>query len=120
MQRLRRATCLARLVLAWFVLAIGTAVAAPVVQPSSIELLCIGTGAMKLLVKGAQGEPVPAGHSMDCPLCGAAAAPPPAAERLAVPAAAPIERAVQPTATHPAAVSGAPLPARGPPAYAIA
>jgi hypothetical protein len=115
MQRLRHATFLARLVLAWFALAMGAAVAAPVLQPGSIELLCTGTGAMNLLVKGAQGEPVPAGHSLDCPLCGAAAAPPPAAVRPAVPAALPKEGALQRTAPHVAVASGAPLPARGPP-----
>jgi hypothetical protein len=118
MQRLRHATFLARLVLAWFALAIGAAVASPVVQPKSIELLCTGTGAMKLLVKDADGNPAPTGHSLDCPLCGAASAPPPVA-RTSEPA---IEAAAPPTgvAVRPmAAATGAPMPARGPPATAI-
>jgi len=118
MQRLRQATFLARLVLAWFALAIGAAVAAPVVQPRSIELLCTGTGAMKLLVQGAEGQPAPAGHTLDCPLCGAATAPPPV-----VLAVAPDAPRAQQLRRHPAGRmalrSGAPLPARGPPPSAI-
>jgi len=118
MQRLRHATVLARLVLAWFALAIGAAVASPVVQPRSIELLCTGTGAMKLLVKGAEGQPAPAGHSLDCPLCGAATAPPPVVRTGAV--AVPLAQQPQQVPTGRMALrSGAPLPARGPPPPAI-
>ena len=39
MQALRNASFLARLVLAWFALAIGVAVASPIVKPKSMELL---------------------------------------------------------------------------------
>ena len=49
--RLRHGRFLARLVLAWFALAIGVAVASPLVKPQAIELVCSGNGAIKLLVK---------------------------------------------------------------------
>ncbi|MBA3773746.1 MAG: DUF2946 domain-containing protein, partial [Ramlibacter sp.] len=69
MQALRRATFLARLVLAWFALAIGVAMASPLVQPRAMEVICSGAGGMKLLAgDGEAGAPV-AGHALDCPLC---------------------------------------------------
>jgi hypothetical protein len=114
MQRLRHARFLARLVLAWFALAIGVAVAAPVVGAGSLELVCSGA-ALKLVVKTADGGTAPAGQMLDCPLCVHADAPPgvvlsqPLVPRglvsLAVPAGT--SRASPPTA--------APPPARGPP-----
>ena len=120
MQTLRHARFLARLVLAWFVLSLGVAIAAPLVNPQSMELVCASGGAMKLVVKSADGsEPdAPArGHTLDCPLCASVAAPPPplststdqpplAAQPLPGQAAEPI-----------AGRTAAPLPARGPPAF---
>lgn len=115
MQRLRNAAYLARLVLAWFMLAVGAAAAGPVLQPQSLELVCSGGGAMKLLVKDAQGGVDAAPTAMDCPLCLSADAPPSAAR--AVPAfAQPLGPASQPIrAARIASLAGAPLPARGPP-----
>ncbi|MEO7549378.1 MAG: DUF2946 family protein [Ramlibacter sp.] len=116
MQALRNASFLDRLVLAWFALSIGVAVASPLVNPQSIELLCSGSGTMKVLVKSADGTPVPTTHTaMDCPLCATVGAPPPAAFDTA-PLVHPLALAVQPIpAAHVAARSAAPLPARGPP-----
>lgn len=116
MQRLRQARFLARLVLAWFALALGVAVASPLVKPQAIELVCSGNGAIKLLVKGEDGKPAGAHHTLDCPLCATQGGPPPVA-RLAVPPAQPVGRALQPVVAAPiAALAAAPLPARGPPA----
>lgn len=119
MQALRNARLLARLVLVWFALAIGVAVASPLVQPQSIELICSGGGAMKLVVKSDDGNAAPAGPMLDCPLCGSFDAPasasgrsipvPPAARLLA---AARVLPAVRPLAVAP--------PARGPPSPTIA
>lgn len=78
MHLLRNARLLARLVLVWFALAIGVAAASPLVQPQSIELICSGGGAMKLLVKGDDGDAVTPRHTLDCPLCGSFDAPAPA------------------------------------------
>jgi len=117
MQALRNARFLARLVLAWFALSIGIAVAAPVFQPQSIEMVCSGTGAMKLLVKNADGGEAGRGATLDCPLC-ASLAPPPSPAVL--PQAQPLGLALQPIpAAHIAARTAVLPPGRGPPLSAI-
>jgi hypothetical protein len=114
MQSVRHARSRASLVLAWFVLALGIAVIAPVVHPQSIELLCSGTG-IKLLVHHDDGSPAKTQHTLDCPLCAAVGAPPPTASvSIALPL--PIGPAKQPIpATRLAVPAFAPMPARGPP-----
>ena len=69
MQALRRARRLTRLVLAWFALSVGLAVAAPVLQPQSIEMVCSGTGGMRMMMDDEGGMPDPGGHMKDCRLC---------------------------------------------------
>jgi hypothetical protein len=117
MQRLRQAALLARLVLAWFALSLGVAVAAPLVKPQSIELVCTGAGAIKLLVKSPDGGTTTAGATLDCPLCASLDAPPPLAGRPPAPPERPV-RVVHSAVGAPliAAVGAAPPPARGPPA----
>ena len=114
MQRLRNASLLVRLVLAWFALSIGVAVAAPVVQPRALELLCTGTGVAKLMVQGDDGQPAPAGHTLDCPLCVALSAPPPA-ERPVARVSPPPPLAVARDAVRAVPLPALPPPARGPP-----
>lgn len=117
MQLLRASTLLARLVLAWFVLSLGVAVASPLVQPQALELVC-GTGAAaKLVMLDSDGQAVAADHhALDCPACLAATLPPPVVI-LQLPVAAPVPLAQHPFhAAHLAALTGAPLPPRGPPA----
>jgi hypothetical protein len=116
MRTLRHFTFISRLVLAWFVLSLGVAVASPIVKPQDILLVCTGSGAMKVLVKAADGSASEAtSNSMDCPLCAPMAAPP-SVELWAVEPAQPLSYALQgiPSA-HIAARTAAPLPARGPP-----
>ena len=69
MEILRRAHRLTRLVLAWFALSVGIAIAAPVLQPQSLEMVCSGTGGMKMMVDDQGGVPDPGGHMKDCRLC---------------------------------------------------
>jgi hypothetical protein len=69
MEALRRAHRLTRLVLAWFALSVGIAIAAPVVQPQSLEMVCSGTGGMKMMVDDQGALPDPGGHMKDCRLC---------------------------------------------------
>ncbi|RYF74781.1 MAG: hypothetical protein EOO29_24760, partial [Comamonadaceae bacterium] len=78
MHLLRASTLLARLVLAWFVLSLGVAVASPVVSPQSLELVC-GTGAgPKLVMLDSESQALAADHhALDCPACLAATLPPP-------------------------------------------
>ena len=115
LQTLRRWRWTVRLVLAWFVMSVGVAVASPLVYPQSMELICTGTGAIKLLIKTDDGAKEISGHSLDCPLCAHVGAPPPAT-RAHVPMDHPLARALRPIqAAHIAARAGAPLPPRGPP-----
>jgi hypothetical protein len=114
MQALRNASFLARLVLAWFALAIGVATASPVVKPQSMELLCSG-GVMKLLVTSDDGSPPATGHTLDCPLCVSLDAPPASAAAL-FQAQPPAGGILLPHVDAPLAVfTAAPPPARGPP-----
>jgi hypothetical protein len=114
MQRLRHATFLARLVLAWFALALGVAVASPVVKPQGGQLVCSGSGTLQLVVPaGDDGQP-PSTHTFDCPLCASVAPPPPAIEPAAfLPPLGHVMQSV-PSARHAARLAAA-LPARGPP-----
>src|SRR3569623_230527 len=117
MQALRRARHLARLVLAWFALSLGVAIASPLVKPADIELVCSGSGALKLLVKS-DGGSQPTSHTLDCPLCAGLGAPPPGA-KFDIPFAPLLGHAVQPIpSARIAALVAAPLPARGPPGVA--
>jgi hypothetical protein len=117
MQSLRRALTLVRLVLAWFVLAIGVAVASPIVQPQAMELICSGSGVMKIVVKAEDGTAQPAGHTLDCPLCAHGASPPPVVKASTEPPH-PLSHALRPiVAAHLAWATAAPLPARGPPTH---
>jgi hypothetical protein len=112
---LRHAHQLAKLVLVWFVLSMGVAIASPLVQPQSFELICSGTGAMKLLVKSDDGTAAQASHGLHCAMCVQASAPPPVLRLTAEPPG-PLAYATQalPAAII-AAQTAAPPPARGPP-----
>jgi hypothetical protein len=116
MQALRRAHTLAKFVLVWFALSIGVAIASPLIKPQAIELICSGSGAMKLLVKSDDGSATTtSSHTLDCPLCAQISAPPPVVKLHAEPAQ-PLAYALQSIpAAHTAARTAAPLPARGPP-----
>ncbi len=116
MDALRHAHHLARLVLVWFALSIGVAVASPLVNPQAMELICTGSGAMKVLVKTADGVQEASSPSLDCPLCASLGVPPPVARSVAEPDQA-LGYVLQPTpAARIASLTAAPLPARGPPA----
>ena len=114
MQALRNASFLARLVLAWFALAVGVATASPVVKPKSMELLCSG-GGMKLLVTSDDGSTPAPGHTLDCPLCVLLDAPPASTAGL-VQVQPPSVAMLLSHADAPLAVfTAAPPPARAPP-----
>lgn len=116
LQTIRSLRWLARLVLAWFVVSIGVAVASPMVNPQPMELICSGSGAIKLLVKTDDGATEVPSHTLDCPLCAQVSAPPPASQGQ-VPVVHPLAHALRPIpAAHIAARTAAPLPPRGPPA----
>jgi hypothetical protein len=114
MQRLRHTPQLARLVLAWFMLSLGVALASPLLGSPDMMLVCSGTGAMKLLAPASgDAETESTTPTMACPLC-AGAAPAPAC--VYSPPTHALSYALQGiAAARLAARTAAPLPARGPP-----
>jgi hypothetical protein len=114
MQTLRHAHTLARLVLVWFVLSIGVAVASPLVAPKSMELVCTTAGESKLVAQG-DDDTQASNHLLDCPLCAATGAPP-TAVNTALTQPSPHSHALQPVeAARIASATAPPLPSRGPP-----
>jgi hypothetical protein len=115
MNHFRNAIQITRLVLVWFALSVGVAIASPVLNPKGMDMVCTGTGMMKLVVQG-DDDSVVSAKSMDCPLCMSISAPPPQFNTtLTQPS--PLAHAVQPiAAAHIAAITAPPLPSRGPPA----
>ena len=121
MQFLRQSHLITRLALLWFALFVCVAAASPLVNPQSMEMVCSGSGVMKMVIQDQsqsdEGLGVASGHTLDCSLCGTVGAPPPVAISLpALPQ--PLAYALQsiPQARI-AALTGAPLPARGPPTF---
>lgn len=117
MQTLRRAPSITRLVLVWFALFVGIAVASPLVRSEGLQMVCSGLGGMQLVDLDADaGNPMPQG--MDCPLCMPLAAPapqpgkPPHPDGLAY-ALHPIE------SSRLARLTGPPWQARAPPSLAF-
>ena len=117
LQSLRQAHHIARLMLVWFMLAIGVAVASPMVNPQATQLICSAAGGMKVVVTTADGSSEVASQSMDCPLCVSIIAPPPVL-KLSFEPVQPLSYALQ---SIPAAIiakrTAAPPPARGPPDF---
>jgi hypothetical protein len=115
MERLRGSKLIAGLVLAWFALFLGSAVASPVFKPGSMQLICSAGGGLKMVNIDGNGGEVKASASMDCPLCAAVLAP---ASRLSPPLVKPssLEHALHTiAAAHIAVLTAPPLPSRGPP-----
>lgn len=64
----------ARFMLAWLLLLLTAGVVSPLVQPRAFELVCSGTGLMKLVapgdeVSGDAGGTAHAQLTLDCPAC---------------------------------------------------
>ncbi|WP_310614609.1 DUF2946 family protein [Limnohabitans sp.] len=114
MQQFRNALNITRLVLVWFALSVGVAIASPVLNPKGVDMVCTGTGVMKLVVQG-DDDSASSAKSMDCPLCMSITAPPPEFN-TSLTQPSPLAHAVQPlAAAHIAAITAPPLPSRGPP-----
>ena len=105
-------------VLAWFVLALGVGMASPLVAPQQWDVVCSSNGSMKLVVVGDQSDDSAlAPQHLDCPLCLNALALPGGGSAVQLPQPLPLGRATQAIeAARLAALVGAPLPPRGPPA----
>lgn len=106
---------LIRFFLLWFVLAIGAAIASPVIQPQAMELVCSSGGTVKLIVQTDDGAQEMSPSHLDCPMC-LLSGPPAEHDSARLVLSLPLARATQsiPSARI-AAATAAPLPARGPP-----
>ena len=115
MQTLRHARQLTRFVLVWFALALGVAMASPLVSPRSIDVVCSSGGVMKMVASDDGDEALKSHASLDCPLCLSVAFPP-APPALKVVKPSPLSHALQAiAAAHTALATAPPLPSRGPP-----
>jgi len=117
MQRWRSSLpAFARWVLAALVLTVLSSVVSTFSQRGAYALGCSSFGSVQLLAKAAGDQPgQPMGHTLDCPLCVAFLAPPPALPRMMVPVAPQRHGTVPRLHTQVALVNLAPMPARGPP-----
>ena len=118
MQTLRSTRTLARFVLACFLLALGVAVASPVVSPKPLQLVCSSSGAVQLVALDGDDSTTGAGAMLDCPLCIVAGAPPPRVPLTAVAPVADMAPLAVVVRMRVAIRTAPPLPARGPPAIA--
>ncbi|MPN00301.1 hypothetical protein SDC9_147495 [bioreactor metagenome] len=118
MHALRTSSVIARLVLAWFALTLGAAIASPMVSPHAMELVCTTGGHVKLVALNDDGQQVSdEAYSLDCSLCLPLLATPPAEVKAVSAFNAPEQQAVpRLVQQHIPYGAGAPLPARGPPA----
>ena len=85
MQALRNSKLIASLVLVWFALFLGSAIASSVMQPGSLQMVCSSDGGMKVVDTSNTEGDVQTPKSMDCPLCASVAAPPPPCHAVAAP-----------------------------------
>lgn len=107
---------MARWVCCWWLLAVGVAIASPMVRPQAMELVCSSAGVVKLVQKSDDAGPRLTQHTLDCPLCMALGAPPPVHAGQAPLPAQPLRHVLRSPTTAPMVASAAaPLPARGPP-----
>ncbi len=119
LQSLRSSHVLTRLVLVWFALFIGVAVASPLVKPEAMQLVCTAMGSMKLVQADADdaGATASLHTALDCPACLPLIAPPQAAAPVVLPPGG-LSHVLQPRpAARLASLLGQPWQARAPPAF---
>lgn len=114
LQRLRQ-IWFARLVLAGYVVLLAGGLLSSWLAPGDFQILCLGSGGMKMVVLDADGEIAQDdGSPAACPL--AQVVPTPGFRAVTSDAPSPLEYATRPaTVARLIALAGAPLPPRGPP-----
>ena len=109
---------LARLVLVWFALFIGVAIASPILNPTETQMVCSSAGGMKMVAsgeEGTEGAEAKLTANMDCPLC-APVVVPLQSGATTFDHASPLAHSLHPVAAALiAALTAPPLPSRGPP-----
>ena len=107
---------LARLVLVWFALFIGVAIASPILNPTETQMVCSSAGGMKMVPSGEEGAEAKLTANMDCPLCAPVVVPLQSGSTT-FDHASPLAHSLHPVAAAIiAAHTAPPLPSRGPPA----
>jgi len=107
---------IARLVLVWFALFIGVAIASPILKPTETQMVCSSAGGMKMVASGEEGADAKLTANMDCPLC-APVLVPLQTSPASFDHASPLAHSLPPVAAALiAAQTAPPLPSRGPPA----
>ena len=107
---------IARLVLVWFALFIGVAIASPILNPTETQMVCSSAGGMKMVPSGEEGAEAKLTANMDCPLC-APVVVPLQSGATTFDHASPVAHSLHPVAAAIiAAHTAPPLPSRGPPA----
>lgn len=110
-----RIRLLTRFTLVWFVMSLGAAIAAPWINPQTIQFVCSSTAGMDVVVTDDDGIVDPVSLSMQCPLCVGVGAPPPAPLLSWISFALPPHALPVLVAAPSSPLAAAPLPARGPP-----
>jgi hypothetical protein len=120
LQTLRNAHHLTRLVLVWFALFVGAAVASPLVKPEAVQLVCSAMGGVKMVLSDTAADDVAGAAlraALDCPACLPLMAPP-VADVLAHLPPVHLSHELQPMpAARLASLLGQPWQARAPPAF---
>jgi hypothetical protein len=107
---------IARLVLVWFALFIGVAIASPILNPTETQMVCSSAGGMKMVPSGEEGAEAKLTANMDCPLCAPVVVPLQSGSTT-FDHASPLAHSLHPVAAAIiAAHTAPPLPSRGPPA----
>ena len=110
---------IARLVLVWFALFIGVAIASPILNPTETQMVCSSAGGMKMVPsgeEGTEGAEAKLTVNMDCPLCAHVVVPFQSGS-ITFDHASPLAHSLHPVAAAIiAAHTAPPLPSRGPPA----
>ena len=106
---------IARLVLVWFALFIGVAIASPILNPTETQMVCSSAGGMKMVPSGEEGAEAKLTANMDCPLC-APVVVPLQSGATTFDYASTLAHSLHPVAAALiAALTAPPLPSRGPP-----
>lgn len=108
---------LTKLVLVWFVMFVGTSIAASIFKPTASQVICSSAGVMKMVSTDDGSTEVQSANGMECPLCATVATPlPPASPVVQKPSS--LAHVMQPiAAAHIVSATAPPLPSRGPPSF---
>lgn len=104
-----------RWIMAWLLLSLGSALAAPLVQPRTMELVCTSGSGASLVVHASTGSAVLDTLGMDCPLCLPGATAPPPAQPVLPALPLPHYTFTSSAPVHALPPMAAPPPARAPP-----